>query len=215
MDLNKEGQILFSAFMKILNIDENTAQKMILASKNANDFIHLEDVLSANGDIRNIKCLVRLVLMNRKHGDLSPLKLEDIEYMHKKYGIKIINKDYKCYKNWSSLELMRLFETLRNIPVKSRNSRILTKVKLNSKNCIYPFSNGEGSELGAVVGGMAVGSPSLITLIGLLKIGFGRIEHMKKKYKNNNKMDAIKFKSYKLLKKISIRKIRKQNNYNI
>ena len=124
-----EGAVLIAAYSRLFKIDDRITQLIIERCENANEFIRLEDTLKINSDIKNLKCIVRLTLMNREYGDLSGLNENDIEYIEKEYGIKIGKVSRR--ENLSAFDVLKIFEEIRKIPNNQRITEILSKDRVN------------------------------------------------------------------------------------
>ena len=118
----KESELLISVLSKVVGISKSNIEKLINENGTAKFFLQQEKALAITSSLENLKILTRFILF-RDYGDLSRLKQKDIDFINNNYNIKIDYSEILQREDYSTIEIIDLFEEERNI---QKNMRIST-----------------------------------------------------------------------------------------
>ena len=116
----KESELLISVLSKVVGISKSNIEKLINENGAAKFFLQQEKALAITSSIENLKIKTRIILF-RDYGDLSRLKQKDIDFINNNYNIKIDYSEILQREDYSTIEIIDLFEEERNIQKKYEN----------------------------------------------------------------------------------------------
>lgn len=129
--MKSERDILIEGMSKVIDIPIDILNIMIEENKCAKEFLELEKALSLTGDIKNLKVLCRLLLLREEYGDLSRLNERDIKFIKENYNINI-NIEASKKENLDDIDILEIFEEIRDIEEDMRLSKSLREIIKNS-----------------------------------------------------------------------------------
>ena len=125
--MKNEKEILIQGMSKIIDIPIEVLNIMIEENECAKEFLKLEKALSLTGDIKNLKTLNRILLLREDYDDLTRLKERDIKFIKENYDIDIELKE-SIKKDLNNIEIMEVFEDIREVPKDIRLSSVFRKL---------------------------------------------------------------------------------------
>ena len=125
--MKSERDILVEGMSKVIDIPIDILNIVIEGNKCAKEFLELEKALSLTGDIKNLKTLNRILLFREDYDDLTRLKERDIKFIKENYDIDIELKE-SIKKDLDNIEIMEVFEDIREIPKDMRLSSVLREL---------------------------------------------------------------------------------------
>ena len=125
--MKNEKDILIQGMSKIIDIPIEVLNIMIEENKCAKEFLKLEKALSLTGDTKNLKTLNKILLFREDYDDLTRLKERDIKFIKEKYDIDIELKE-SIKKDLDNIEIMEVFEDIREVPKDIRLSSVLREL---------------------------------------------------------------------------------------
>ena len=129
--MKSERDILVEGMSKVIDIPIDILNIVIEGNKCAKEFLELEKALSLTGDIKNLKVLCRLLLLREEYGDLSRLNERDIKFIKENYNINI-NIEASKKENLDDIDILEIFEEIRDIEEDMRLSKSLREIMKNS-----------------------------------------------------------------------------------
>ena len=125
--MKNEKEILIQGMSKIIDIPIEVLNIMIEENECAKEFLKLEKALSLTGDIKNLKTLNRILLFREDYDDLTTLKERDVKFIKENYDIDIKLKE-SIKKDLNNIEIMEVFEDIREVPKDIRLSSVFRKL---------------------------------------------------------------------------------------
>ena len=125
--MKNEKEILIQGMSKTIDIPIEVLNIMIEENECAKEFLKLEKALSLTGDIKNLKTLNRILLFREDYDDLTRLKERDIKFIKENYDIDIELKE-SIKKDLNNIEIMEVFEDIREVPKDIRLSSVFRKL---------------------------------------------------------------------------------------
>lgn len=125
--MKSERDILVEGMSKVIDIPIDILNIVIEGNKCAKEFLELEKALSLTGDIKNLKTLNRILLFREDYDDLTRLKERDIKFIKENYDIDIELKE-SIKKDLDNIEIMEVFEDIREVPKDIRLSGVLREL---------------------------------------------------------------------------------------
>ena len=125
--MKNEKEILIQGMSKIIDIPIEVLNMMIEENKCAKEFLKLKKVLSLTGDIKNLKTLSRILLLREDYDDLTRLKERDIKFIKENYDMDIKLKE-STKKDLNNIEVIEVFEDIREVPKDIRLSSVLREL---------------------------------------------------------------------------------------
>ena len=125
--MKNEKEILIQSMSKIIDIPIEVLNIMIEENECAKEFLKLEKALSLTGDIKNLKTLNRILLFREDYDDLTTLKERDVKFIKENYDIDIKLKE-SIKKDLDNIEIMEVFEDIREVPKDIRLSSVFRKL---------------------------------------------------------------------------------------
>ena len=126
--MKNEKEILIQGMSKTIDIPIEVLNMMIEENNCAKDFLKLEKVLSLTGDIKNLKTLSKILLFREDYDDLTRLKERDIKFIKENYDVDIKLRE-SIKKDLDNIEILEVFEDIREIPKNTRLSSVLRELK--------------------------------------------------------------------------------------
>ena len=126
--MKNEKEILIQGMSKTIDIPIEVLNMMIEENNCAKDFLKLEKVLSLTGDIKNLKTLSKILFFREDYDDLTRLKERDIKFVKENYDIDIKLRE-SIKKDLDNIEILEVFEDIREIPKDIRLSSVLRELK--------------------------------------------------------------------------------------
>lgn len=126
--MKNEKEILIQGMSKTIDIPIEVLNMMIEENNCAKDFLKLEKVLSLTGDIKNLKTLSKILLFREDYDDLTRLKERDIKFVKENYDVDIKLRE-SIKKDLDNIEILEVFEDIREIPKNTRLSSVLRELK--------------------------------------------------------------------------------------